>query len=191
MKIESISINTKDGKSYALPISSNCSPLEVVIKDALLNHLLSGNEKQSQPVGSTIKEYSPAPKRLSLDSQRLSPNSNAFNGRTLSDLLEVKWVGMDYRGKKTLSRNSSKFALNVCIVKYFYQSGNKWINRGALCRHLAENSNLNLAEGTIGCYLPDVIKSGILQVVTIENNAKEVRLSPAFINQAKQSGVAA
>lgn len=181
MDITSISINTSDGNSYYVPISTKAdkSPLGAVVKDVLLKHLLY--------------KYNSAPKQPThevenLSVQVVSSNCDVFDGCSVEVMMLIGCAREHPVAKIPLARGSSRYRLHLATIKFFYEMGNKWISKRALSANLSHEKKIGLAQNTIKTYLGEMVDYGLLQDVSEADSTKSLRLSPLFINQAKQIG---
>lgn len=191
MNIKNLEVTVGDGSKFNIKMGLGSDALQSTIKDALLNHLISNRYLQE-----SIEHYSEPKKSevMGLNTNKVKSWSkpdtgvDEFYGTTLPKMLGLPDVYADKKTGRPLPIGSSRRILHTEVVRFFFESNNRWVTKQALVRTLSGIKKLGLNTSTINSYLCETVKSGLMQDISTPSGLKQVRLSPLFINQAKQIG---
>lgn len=168
MNIDRVTIHTTNGRKYSLPVPVN-GVLQRVVKDALLEQLMSATEVSEQP-----KPINRA--------EKTTNNFCAQEEVSKNGILHDRALTTNPRNNKRLTTTSNQFKFNKAVVKEFSGSESKSMHEDDFWQ-MCLSQEIKIKRQTVPCYLGTMVLAGAL--VKSEITPKLYRINKDLINKYK------
>ena len=183
MRISHIDIKLTDSSNCVMKMDELPQVIQLSLKDAIFSWLLLKNSEQNVKPTKPEVSYS---KEILLQ-QKPVAEKRAISSDVADKILASPQVKKDAKTGLSLPAGSSRLVLHRETVRFFVANNNNWVSKVELARRMSNNRMIGLAKSTIQTYMCDMVKVGLLQDIEgAYGNSKQVRVSPALINEMKK-----
>lgn len=166
MNIDKVTIYATNGRKYSLSVPVN-GVLQRVVKDALLEQLMSTIEVDDQP--ESVNQNAQVP--INYYAQEYGIKDGILHDRALTT---------NPRNNKRLVTTSNQFKFNKAVVKEFSGLESKIMHEDDFWR-MCVSQDIRIKRQTVPCYLGTMVLAGVL--VKSEVAPKLYRINKDLINK--------